>query len=141
MHSILSLQAHVLALMGWADGELSQEERQVFEAFLGAGPGSDEQVRGYLSLLDDAPQEDVVHQMLSDAPAAVGFAVLKMAHLLAHADGVFDANERALMSRLIGSVGVTGEHLDDFYELLELNARTNELESRLLEALTDSKEV
>lgn len=135
MHAVFSLQAHVLSLMTWADGQASPDERRTFNEFLSSAPGGESQISELLRLIDEPPREEDVMGMIQEAPAPIAITVLKMAYILALSDGVFDETERALLIRLISAIGVNKDSLEVFFEMLELSRRAYTLEQSLLSSL------
>lgn len=140
MHAFFKLQAYVLSLVVWADGKITKEERELFSIFLSSFPESDVQITEYIKLLDHPPKENIVIEMMRDAPLSIAISVLKMAHILAHADGAFDESEKLLMSRLISACGIEESNILRFYELLDLSTQAHKIETAILQSVNNLKE-
>lgn len=126
------LQANVLALVGWADGEFDEAEQNMLRDVLEATPTSDQLKEELFKLGQTRPQRDAVRDLVSRAPLPLTLAILRSAYNLAHVDGVLDAIELDLIMDLGRASGLNDSQLDTFQLLLERSHEAFKLEQKLL---------
>ena len=125
------MQAKILALVAWADGEFDDAERAVFGDVLDVSYGADSLKCELLQMVDKAPERDDVLQTVATEPGEIVAAAIKNAFVLAKADGHLHDAEMALLVDLGRAAGVGVDRSDDFRRMLELYESSLELERDL----------
>ena len=135
---LATLKAQLLALVAWADGSFDDDEKALFIKVLDASFVDDITRIELVDYLHHPPDRKEILDRLPSVPLEAGVSVIKVAYLIAHADGEFHETERQLFDDIMDRIGVAASSRDRFYEMLDLHYRSYRLEQNLIAELSTS---
>jgi Zn-dependent protease with chaperone function/tellurite resistance protein len=98
-------------LVGNADGEMAAEEVEIFEQFFGSGAFNDEFDLEAL----EAGLDERIAQVRAQASPAQSMQVMRDLCLIARAEGHTTPEERGVLERIAGGLGLRGEFVDQAF--------------------------
>jgi tellurite resistance protein len=126
-----SIQIKILSLVAWADGKITDEEKQLFNDILQVSPCSDETKIELARFIENRPDINDILLNITRIPKEIVVSVLRNAYSIAVADNEINQLELEIIDKLALQLGIKNEHIDVFHKWLELSYQVELIETKL----------
>lgn len=124
-------QAGVLALVAWADGKITPEEKDFFSEIIDMSPCDEGLKQDLLKFLEKPPKIEEIVDSTIYTPKEIVVPVLKNAYLIAVADGSIDDSEKEIIRKISDKIGITKDNEEIFWQWLDLYHKCDMIEEKL----------
>jgi len=132
-NDLSKIQASVLALVAWSDGEISTEEKEFFSEIVEISPCSESLKKELSKYLTEPPILEDILNLLNTITPEIVIPVIKNAYLIASADGVIKDEEKSIIKQVANKIGVSQENEEVFWQWLDLYHKCDLIEEKLFQ--------
>jgi tellurite resistance protein len=125
------LQIQILALIAWADGQVTVEETEFLNNAIQGSPCSRIKKNELLMFIEKIPPLETVLQSLDSVPKEVAITILRNAYALASADGTVGKMELEMIDSIALKLGIDENKINLFHEWLKLSFQCDVIEIKL----------
>ena len=124
-------QANLLALVAWADGEVTVEEQKFYSSIIDFSPCDDETNNSLRFFLEVSPKLDNVMLLAENLSKDIIIPVLTNAYLMSASDGNIDEKEKEIIKLVAYKIGINKENETVFWQWLDLQYKSELIEEKL----------
>jgi tellurite resistance protein len=131
LQAITEIQARLLSLLAWCDGDLHPAEIVRFDAILDTCPGSDSFLEDMRKLIHEKQDEEKCIQAMTNLEPSIAISIVKNAYAIAQEDGVFRPEERELILKVGLALGLDPLSEETYFKMLHASYESLRLQQEL----------